>query len=117
MTKVLYNGECSICSFEINQYRKYSDTQLLDIEFENLHETNLDDWGVSQDEAKRRLHVEKDGKIYKGIDAFIQLWEDMPRYKLLAHIAKTPGLYELGSKLYDNILAPVLYKKNQWRNK
>ena len=41
----------------------------------------------------------------------------MPRYKLLANIAKQPGLYQIGTVVYDKILAPALYYKNKLRTK
>lgn len=113
LTKVLYNGDCSVCNLEIKQYKKYSDHELLDIEYEDLNNTDLNPWGVDKDEASKRLYVEKDGKIYSGVDAFIELWQDMPRYRFLAKLAKTPGLYSFGNVLYDKVLAPALYNKNK----
>lgn len=117
MIKVLYNGECPVCSLEINHYKKYTWDNLIDVEFEDLNNTDLEPWGVTQEEAEQRLHVEDDGTVYSGVDAFIRLWNHMPRYKALAHIAQTPGLYQFGSTVYDRLLAPALYKKNQWRKK
>ena len=117
MTKVLYNQECAVCNFEIKHYKNYTQKQSIDIEFENLHETDLSDWGVDKEQAKKRMHVEKDGKIYSGVDAFIKLWEDMPKYNKLACIAKQPLMYKLGNLLYDNILAPALYNKNKLKER
>ncbi len=117
MTKVLYNGNCSVCSLEIKQYKKYSDNSLLGIEFEDLHSADLQSWGVDKDSAKKRLHVKKNNKIYSGVDAFIKLWEDMPKYNKLARIAKQPLIYKLGNLLYDNILAPALYNKNKLKER
>ena len=118
MIKVLYNGECPVCSLEINQYKKYVWNNLIDVEFENLHETDMAPWGVTQDQAERRLHVmTEDGEVVSGVDAFILLWRKMPRYRFLADAAEKPGLYQFGTKLYDNLLAPALYHKNQIRKK
>ena len=117
MTKVLYNGNCNVCSLEIKQYKKYSDNSLLGIEFEDLHSADLQSWGVDKDSAKKRLHVKKNNKIYSGVDAFIKLWEDMPKYNKLARIAKQPLIYKLGNLLYDNILAPALYNKNKLKER
>ena len=117
MTKVLYNKSCSVCNFEINQYKKYADDKSLDIEFQDLNDTDLDPWGIDQEQAKRRMHVEKDGEIYDGVDAFIKLWEDMPKYEFFADIAKKPVIYNLGNALYDWVLAPALYNKNKLKEK
>ena len=117
MTKVLYNKECSVCNFEIEHYKKYTKQNSIDIEFEDLNNTNLKSWGVDKDQAERRMHVQKDGQTYSGVDAFIQLWEDMPKYSTLAKIAKKPGIYQFGNILYDWVLAPVLYNKNKLKKK
>ena len=41
MTKVLYNKECSVCNFEIEHYKKYTKQNEINIEFEDLNNTNL----------------------------------------------------------------------------
>lgn len=114
MLRVLYNGECPVCSLEIKQYQKYTWNNLIDVEFENLHETDMLPWGVTQDEAKRRLHVmTEDGVVLSGVDAFEELWSRMPRYERLSRITRMPGIDKLSRGVYDNILAPVLYHKNK----
>ena len=57
MTKVLYNKECSVCNFEIEHYKKYTKQNSIDIEFEDLNNTNLKSWGVDKDQAERRMHA------------------------------------------------------------
>ena len=44
-----------------------------------------------------------------GVDAFIVLWRDIPRYRPLAWFANLPIIYTLAGLLYDYILAPMLY--------
>jgi len=107
-TKVLYNGSCPICSKEINHYKAHSQ----DVDYQDLNNCNLDYWRVDKQTAMKRLHVEHNGNVYVGMDAFIKLWQTMPRYKPLATLASMPGLYHLGKFTYDWILAPVLYKIN-----
>ncbi len=114
MMRVLYNGSCPVCSLEMNQYKKYTWNNLIDVEFEDLNTTDLAEWDLTQDQAERRLHVkDEEGTIFSGVDAFIKLWEQMPKYQHLATIAKNPMAYQFGTKLYDNLLAPVLYHKTR----
>ena len=103
--KVLYNGSCPICSREIDHYKKLSTT----IEYQDLNKIDLDKWNFDIESAKKRLHVEHNGKLLIGVDAFIELWRDIPRYRLLAWIANLPVIYTLAGLLYDHILAPFLY--------
>ncbi|MFL4468557.1 thiol-disulfide oxidoreductase DCC family protein [Tateyamaria armeniaca] len=109
-TRVLYNGDCPVCSFEINHYADYSQRSHLPIRFEDLNQDALDDWGLTRDAAARRLYVLKDGQMYSGIPAFIVLWQDMPRYRWLARFVSLPGVNRLACLTYDHILAPAIYR-------
>lgn len=110
-TRVLYNAACPVCNFEISHYAKYSRESGLAIRFEDLNAEVHADWGLTPDQAARRLYVLKNGQIFSGIPAFLQLWQDMPRYRWLANIVSVPGLRHLAVLVYDWMLAPAIY---QW---
>lgn len=114
-TRVLYNADCPVCSFEINHYAAYAQKRALPIRFEDLNADDLSAWGLSADEAARRLYVMKDGKLVSGIPAFLILWQDMPRYRALAWIVGLPGVRQLATALYDYVLAPVIYRWHKRR--
>ncbi|WP_189370945.1 thiol-disulfide oxidoreductase DCC family protein [Tateyamaria omphalii] len=109
-TRVLYNADCPVCSFEIDHYAKYSGDRALPIRFEDLNCIDMSDWGLSRDEAARRLYVLRNGELTSGVPAFIVLWQDMPRYRWLARIVSLPGIHWLASKAYDHVLAPLIYR-------
>jgi predicted DCC family thiol-disulfide oxidoreductase YuxK len=108
-TCVLYNGACPICSAEISHYAAYADTRALPLRFEDLGKTDLASWGLSADQAARRLHVRKDGTLLSGLPAFRVLWAEMPRYRWLARLTGWPILRPLATASYDHVLAPLLY--------
>ena len=108
--KVFYNNSCSICRFEINHYKKITkNIDWIDISNEksSLTQTKLD-----SETLLRRLHVIKQGKLYSGVDAFIQLWLEIPRYKILANLIKKQIIYHISWVLYE-ILALFLFFKNK----
>tara|TARA_R110002126_G_scaffold10390_1_gene47341 strand:+ start:627 stop:1019 length:393 start_codon:yes stop_codon:yes gene_type:complete len=107
---VLYNGECPVCRFEIDHYAEYSRDNGLPIRFDDLNSDALAGWGVSADDAAKRLHVRKNGQVYSGIPAFILLWQDMPRFRWLARVVSWPVVQPVTEVLYDRVLAPVLYR-------
>ena len=109
-TRVLYNANCPVCSFEINHYAAYSGRTGLPIRFEDLNRDALDEWNLTADEAARRLYVMKDGQMFSGIPAFIVLWQDMPRYRWLARLISLPGVNKVACLTYDHILAPVIHR-------
>ena len=108
--KVFYNNSCSICRFEINHYKKITkNIDWIDIANEKsaLNETNLDSKTLL-----RRLHMIKNGKLYSGVNAFIQLWLEIPRYKFLGKLLKKPIIYQISWIFYE-ILALFLFFKNK----
>jgi len=115
-TRVLYNGDCPVCSAEINHYARYSAAQALPLTYDDLSDCDLARWGISRDEAAKRLHVMQDGKIYAGIDGFLVLWREMPRYRWLARVVGLPGMRQVASVVYDYILAPLLYAWHKRRD-
>lgn len=108
--RVLYNGECPICSAEIGHYKSYAERHGLPIRFDDLNGPARAEWGISKDTAARRLYVAADGEVHAGIDGFLILWRAMPRYRWLARIVGLPGLRPLAGLVYDKVLAPLIYR-------
>ena len=107
-TEVLYNDTCPICRFEIAAYKRRAVAQNLPIRFDRLDAAA--DWGLTADEAARRLHVIHRGRLLAGIPAFIALWSELPRWRWAARVAALPGLNRAACLLYDRVLAPSLYR-------
>ena len=116
-TRVLYNGQCPICSAEIAQYRRVARRDGLDVAFDDLSHTDLARYGVDTDTAARRLHVLKDGEVHAGFEAFLVLWQDLPRMRWLARALSLPGLKHMASLIYDVLLAPALYARHRRRQR
>ncbi|WP_226549084.1 thiol-disulfide oxidoreductase DCC family protein [Celeribacter naphthalenivorans] len=117
-TKVLYNDQCPVCSFEINHYKGYAERCALPIRFDDLN-TEASGWGMDADVAARRLYVEKDGELLSGMPVFRVLWAEMPRYRWLARLTGWPVIRPLSEFAYDRVLAPLIYgwhKLRQARN-
>jgi predicted DCC family thiol-disulfide oxidoreductase YuxK len=108
-TCVLYNGDCPICSFEIEHYISYAGRMGLPIRFDDLNTDALAQWGLDGDTAARRLYVIHDGKLVSGIPAFLLLWAQMPRYRLLGRVIGLPGMRQIATLAYDHLLAPLIY--------
>ena len=114
---VLYNAACPVCRAEIDHYADYSAQNSLSIRFQDLNASQLTHWGLTKDEATKRLHVMKDEMLFSGIPAFLVLWQEMPRYRRWARFVALPGIYWLAVRTYDHILAPALYRWHQLRQK
>ena len=108
--KVYFNNSCSICRMEINHYKKFNE-KLGWIDVTNNKEAQKET-AKSSAELIRRLHVEQDGKIYQGIDAFLIVWSRLPKYRWLYKLVKTPGIYHASYIAYE-CLAYILFIKNK----
>jgi len=108
--KVYFNNSCSICRMEINHYKKFNE-KLGWIDVTNNKEAQKET-AKSSAELIRRLHVEQDGKIYQGIDAFLIVWSRLPKYIWLYKLIKTPGIYHASYIAYE-CLAYILFIKNK----
>jgi len=114
-THVIYNAECPVCSFEIDHYAAYSKDRELALSFHDLNQSDLAQWGLTEDQAARRLYVVRDGQMLDGIPAFLVLWQQMPRYHWLARVIGLPGVRQIAVLTYDYILAPVIYRWHKRR--
>ena len=109
--KVFFNDSCSICSFEINHYKKISGNS-----FEWVDITNNKDalllTSKSQKELLRRLHVISNGKVIGGAKAFLIIWSKIPKYIILSKIFSFKPLFLIFHYLYE-VVAYFLYIKNK----
>lgn len=109
-TKVLFNADCPVCSFEINHYAAYSAKNGLPIRFDDLNSDALAQWSLNSDQAARRLYVLHDGALLSGMPAFRVLWQQMPRYHWLARVTGWPIVRPITVFTYDRVLAPLIYR-------
>lgn len=116
---VLYNDQCPVCSLEIDHYRGLSRRYASSLEFEPLSEIGpvYAALGLTQEDAKRRLHVrDQNGRVAIGVDAFLVIWRLLPGYRHVARIVALPGIYHLASLVYDRVLAPLLFAWDRRRS-
>lgn len=110
--QVLYNARCPVCRAEIVHYAGYVEAHGLPVTFQDLNAGGLEHWGISPDQAARRLHVRQGGRVVSGVDAFAALWATLPRYRWAARLVALPGLRQVASLIYERVLAPRLYAKH-----
>lgn len=111
-----YNGACPLCRAEMEQYR----AAVAGTEEERSHAwcdiskmpMALAARGIDHDEAARRLHViDQEGRLWRGLDAFLVLWRSIPRYRRLARLLGLPGVRAAAGWLYEHVIAPWHYRR------
>ncbi len=107
-TRVLYNETCPVCRFEINGYARRVAADGLPVRFETLDQAQA--WGITAQDAARRLHVIHQGQLLSGMAAFRALWSQMPRWRWLAWLTSLPLIAPLTDVIYERGLAAILYR-------
>lgn len=113
--RVLYNDTCPVCRFEIDSYRKLAEREGAGLCFDPV--AKAPDWGLSADAAARRLHVQVDGRLVSGMEAFRAIWERLPRWRWAARVTRWPVVRQGMDVLYDRIAAPLLYRAHLRRQR
>jgi len=109
--KVYYNESCSICRAEINHYKKLDIKEIEWVDITNNKEAEKDTLKDGKT-LLRRLHVKNGKNVIGGAEAFLLVWEKIPKYKFLFNFFKTPIIFGLFSFFYE-IIAFFLYLKNK----
>ena len=109
--KGYFNNSCKICRTEINHYKKINKTiNWIDV----IADKKVgDELNLSKKELIRRLHIKKNNKIFSGLDAFLIVWEEIPRYRILSKFAAIPIIYQLSWLIYE-FIALILFYKNKY---
>ena len=107
-TRVLYNETCPVCSIEIKAYQRLALKTAAPLRFDSLDQAAA--FGLSADQAARRLHVLHKGQVVAGIPAFQILWAQLPRWRWLARLTALPLIHPVLCLIYDRVLAPLLYR-------
>lgn len=111
-TTVLFNGDCKICNKEICVYQSYGTGRGLPIDFKDINTIDLAQFGLTRNETARQLHVIKNYELFKGVKAFVVLWNEMPRYRFLAKIFSLPWVTGMAQFFYYHIIARYLYERD-----
>ena len=114
-TKVFYNKSCSICNFEINYYKKTKNN----IEWVDINNVKISKFETNKNAKAllRRLHTKKNNKVFEGVDAFIEMWSEIPQYRFLAKIIRKPIIYQISWIIYEGFALILFYKNKNQLNK
>ena len=109
--KVYFNNSCKICRSEINLYKK---EKIEDIDWIDITNNELAEKETKKDEKQllRRLHVKDNDKVLEGAEAFLYVWQKIPKYRFLYKFFKLPVIFTIFDYGYE-IIAYFLYLKNK----
>lgn len=101
---VYFDGDCPVCSREIRWYRRCRGAE--SISWVNIHGDSFAPTGdLDRDAALGELHVRRsDGTIATGVNAFVELWRQLPGWRWLARLAARRGVNRTLNRGYEIFL-------------
>ena len=100
--KVFFDGNCNLCSREINFYQKISPDNFL--EWKDLYKMSEKDFKLENlklEQCLKYLHVkDENDDLQIGVDAFITIWKKLKYWNILANIIKFPIVKQFTNFLY-----------------
>ncbi len=107
---VFYDGKCGLCAREIDYYRRRDTHEAIDWIDVTIEQEALQKDGISLATALKHMHARlEDGRLVKGVDAFIAIWKHIPRWQSCAKIAALPVIKPLLDIGYE-VFAWVRFK-------
>ena len=111
MITVFYDGKCGLCYKEISHYRKIAPQGIFDWQDITESPDDLKKEGVSLSEGLKLLHAkDHDGKLHVGVDAFILIWRQLKRWRVLAVFVSLPLVRQVANITY-RIFASWRFKR------
>ena len=110
--EVLYNADCPICRREIEHYKRISGDDLAYVE---ITAKSAADWGLSEDQAAKQLHVRRGAQVSVGVEAFVAIWRQLPYFWVLVPIVNFKPIKVIASVIYRRCLAPLLFAAHKRR--
>lgn len=118
---VYFNGACPVCSFEVGRYIRSAEAAAAPLSWVDISQsenaTALSPYGLTCDDAYRRMTALVDGeeKPDLGVDAFIIIWERLPKLRWVAKLFRWPVVRPISAFLYEHVAALIIYKWTQRR--
>jgi predicted DCC family thiol-disulfide oxidoreductase YuxK len=109
--QVYFNGQCRVCNAEMAHYARIAKSESLPVCFidSTRDPESFARYGLRGDHLERRVYLrDARGHISSGLDALLELWRGLPRYRWLARTLSLPGLRQIATAFYDLMLAPSL---------
>lgn len=87
MISVFYDGKCGLCRREIEHYKRIAPKNVFAWVDITVDASALVKLGVTYAYGLKLLHAQdSQGKLHVGVDAFILIWRQIPRWRALANI-------------------------------
>ena len=106
MITVFYDGKCGLCRREISHYKRIAPDAVFHWVDITADSSSLEKLGISYTDGLKLLHAtDSQGKLYVGVDAFILIWQQLARWRILAAIVSLTPVRFIAKKSYGMFAA------------
>jgi predicted DCC family thiol-disulfide oxidoreductase YuxK len=84
---IYFDGLCRLCSLEINHYKKQKGAEQMDFVDITAPTFDAKKQGVDPFLVHKIMHVKRGAKIYTKVDAFVEIWKELPKYNWAVGLA------------------------------
>lgn len=111
---VFFDGGCSLCSREIDHYRKLDRAAAIEWVDISREPERMQPYGLTRDQAMLRLHALDEQRQWRtGTQAFLLIWSRLPGYRWLSRLLKATGLHQLLEPAYRHFASWRLRRRSR----
>lgn len=99
---VYYDGSCPMCTAFVQRVDSSAPPAHFDLR--NIHDAELPP-ALDFAAVNQEIHVIRDGHVYRNADAILEILAQYPRWRLLAHLGRLPGIKRLLPVGYNFVAA------------
>lgn len=112
---LLFDGACVVCNKEVTHYLKLDDQKLIKPVDISSSSFKASEFGLSDEAVNLHMHaIDDSGKVYIGVDSFIEIWRRIPRYRFVIPFFENKFLrpaINLGYDIFARHIRPRLPKR------
>lgn len=101
MSTIFYDGKCGLCRREIEHYKRIAPVGVFAWVDITVDPSVTQTIGISYANGLKLLHAQDaQGKLHVGVDAFLLIWQQIPRWRILAVMVALPLIRPLANSAY-----------------
>ncbi|KEO81185.1 thiol-disulfide oxidoreductase DCC family protein [Tumebacillus flagellatus] len=99
--QVVFDGHCGICTAAMVRLVEMYGTRIEPVDFRSYGDVSEIHPSLREDACKARMHVIRDGRVYGGAEAAVQLMQLHKFYRWPTKLYYVPPIGWLSERLYD----------------
>jgi len=106
MITVFYDGKCGLCRREIAHYIRIAPQAIFEWVDITVTPESFTTLGHAVNDGLKALHVrDTAGTMHVGVAGFITIWQQLPRWRMLAWLVGLPIISPVAQRLYSAFAA------------